>query len=81
MELARALAIVSQEVDINQVDIQNYDEAFLTNSVLEIMPLVRIRKADGEMLTVGSGQPGKVTRRLMSAYGELVEKETSGKNS
>ncbi len=51
MELARALAIDSHEVDIKQVDIQNFDEAFLTNSVLEIMPLVRIRKADGETLT------------------------------
>ncbi len=80
MELARALAIDSHEVDIKQVDIQNFDEAFLTNSVLEIMPLVRIRKADGETLTVGSGQPGKITRRLMGAYGELVERETSGKN-
>ncbi len=80
MELAHALAIGNYEVDINQIDIQSFDEAFLTNSVLEIMPLVRIRNADGETLTVGSGQPGRVTRRLMDAYGELVERETSGKN-
>ncbi len=80
MELARALAISIHEVDIKPDDMQNFDEAFLTNSVLEIMPLVRIRKADGETLTIGTGQPGKVTRRLRDAYGELVERETSGKN-
>ena len=80
MELARALAIGNHEIDIKQIDIQSFDEAFLTNSVLEIMPLVRIRKADGETLTVGSGQPGRVTRRLMDAYGEVVERETSRKN-
>ncbi len=80
MELARSLAIDIHEVDIKQDDIQNYDESFLTNSVLEIMPLIRIRKADGETVTIGSGQPGKITRRLMKAYHELVERETSGKN-
>lgn len=81
IELARALAIGIKEVDIKPDDIKHFGEAFLTNSVLEIMPLVGIRKTGGETLTVGSGQPGKVTRRLMDAYGELVEKETSGKNS
>ncbi len=80
MELARALAIGVHEVDIKSDEMKQFDEAFLTNSALEIMPLVKIKKAAGETLTVGSGKLGKVTRRLMDAYGELVERETSGKN-
>ncbi|MEE8420880.1 MAG: aminotransferase class IV [Dehalococcoidales bacterium] len=80
MELARALAIGVHEVDIKPDEMKQFGEAFLTNSVLEIMPLVGIRKTDGETLNIGAGKPGKITRKLMDAYGELVERETSGKN-
>jgi branched-chain amino acid aminotransferase len=46
------------------------DEVFLTNSIMEVMPVVSI---DGQ--AVGGGRPGPVTRRLAEAYKALVARE------
>jgi len=46
------------------------DEAFLTNSIIEIMPLTCI-----DDTSIGTGKPGVLTQKLMSAYRELIEKE------
>lgn len=46
------------------------DEAFVTNSLIELMPLVQV---DGQ--EIGDGKPGAVTRALMTAYQELVRRE------
>jgi len=47
------------------------DEAFLTNSIVEVMPITAV---DGK--PIGLGKPGEVTRRLMAAYREMVNRET-----
>src|SRR5690606_38956041 len=39
------------------------DEAFLTGTTTEVMPVTRV---DGR--TIGTGEPGPITRRLMEAY-------------
>ncbi len=46
------------------------DEAFLTNAVVEVVPLVRV---DGR--PVGDGEPGPWTRRLQEAYRARVAAE------
>jgi branched-subunit amino acid aminotransferase/4-amino-4-deoxychorismate lyase len=46
------------------------DEAFLTNSMLEIMPVVRVHRE-----VIGNEKPGDFTRQLYEAYGQLVEQE------
>ncbi len=51
-------------------DLAGAEEAFLTNSVVEVVPLVRL---DGAPL--GSGEPGPVTRSLQAAYRARVEAE------
>jgi branched-chain amino acid aminotransferase group I len=43
-------------------------EAFLTNSVLELMPLVSV-----EGKPIGTGKPGKLTKGLRAAYRKLVD--------
>ena len=48
------------------------DEAFLTNSLMEVMPLVSV---DGQL--IGSGAPGPVTIQLQDAYRALVKRETA----
>jgi len=78
IELAGVLGIGVTEGDVRLTDLEQLDEAFLTNSVIEIMPLVRVRDITGEFITIGSGKPGGVTGRLMAAYKERVERETSG---
>ncbi len=80
MELAESLGVKVKQVDITLKQLKQFDEAFLTSSVLEIMPLVAVRKRSGETVPVGSGKPGRVTCRLMEAYRGLVERETSGEN-
>ncbi len=47
-------------------------EVFLTGSTTGIRPVARI-----ERHAVGDEKPGPITRRLMAAYAELLEKETS----
>lgn len=76
MELAAGLRIKVIEAEIGVEDLPRFDEAFLTNSVLEIMPLVAIRDRAGKTMAIGAGRPGKITRHLMSAYREMVARET-----
>jgi len=68
LELARALGIEAVEGEIPLADLLRADEAFLTSSVREVLPITSI---DNE--PVGQGGPGPVTRRLMAAYSQLVE--------
>jgi len=76
LELAAGSKIRATEADIRVEDLPRFDEAFLTNSVLEIMPLVAVRDKAGKTVSFGSGRPGETTQRLMSAYREMVARET-----
>lgn len=76
MELAEALGIGVTEGDVSLADLEHCDEAFFTNSMIEIMPLVSVRGEAGQTITIGSGKPGEVTKRLMAAYKERVERES-----
>ncbi|MFQ5924520.1 MAG: aminotransferase class IV [Dehalococcoidia bacterium] len=71
LELAQALAIEAVEGELPSADLLRAEEAFLTNSVMEVMPLSEV---DGK--PIGSGGPGAVTKRLMAAYRELADRET-----
>jgi branched-chain amino acid aminotransferase len=71
-ELAAALGIKFREVNVRLSDLLAADEAFLTNSMIEVMPLTG---AAGKQ--IGDGGPGEITRKLMDAYKALVKKETS----
>ena len=46
------------------------DEVFLTNSIMQVMPVVRVERRD-----IGSGRPGPVAGQLLAAYRDLVVKE------
>jgi branched-chain amino acid aminotransferase len=76
IELAEALGIDIVEGDVSLSDLKQCDEAFFTNSMIEIMPLVAVRDDTGQTITIGPGKPGEITRQLMSAYKERVERET-----
>lgn len=73
LEIASQSGINVAEGSITTGELSNAREAFLTNSVMEIMPLVEV---DGK--AIGSGRPGPVTRDLMVAYRELAASTTSG---
>jgi branched-chain amino acid aminotransferase len=70
LELARSANIVVMERQVGPDELLWADEAFLTNSILELMPLTRL-----EGKPIGTGKPSPLTRKLMAAYGELVSEE------
>ncbi len=63
LELAEAAGISTRELSLTMDDLRHADEAFLTNSVGGVMPLVAV---DGS--NVGTGLPGEVTGRLRALY-------------
>jgi branched-chain amino acid aminotransferase group I len=67
LELASPLGINTVEHDIRLDELFQAQEAFLTNSLMEIMPLTEI---DGK--PIGPGKPGPFTKRLAMAYKKLV---------
>ncbi len=69
IELALNLGIAVEE-EIPLAQLLRANEAFLTNSIIEVMPIVEV---DGK--PIGTGKPGEVTKRLMAAYRELVLKQ------
>jgi len=71
LELAKSMGIMTVVKQAELGELQTAREAFLTNSILEIMPLTRL-----DDKPIGSGKPGPVTQHLMSRYRELVAKET-----
>jgi branched-chain amino acid aminotransferase group I len=68
IELGKELGLKVAEREVRLEELLNADEAFLTSSLIELMPLTEV-----------NGKPidrGKVTERLMSAYKEAVIRET-----
>ena len=70
LELAHSWGTKAAEREVELGELVEAQEAFLTNSIIEIMPLTQFGDKP-----VGSGRPGALTRHLMTAYRELVESE------
>jgi branched-subunit amino acid aminotransferase/4-amino-4-deoxychorismate lyase len=67
LEIARTSDIRANEMLVKLDELVEAKEAFVTNSILEVMPLVSV-----EGKPIGTGKPGKLTRDLLAAYGKLV---------
>jgi branched-chain amino acid aminotransferase len=76
MELAASLGIETSQGTVGIGVIRKCDEAFVTNAMIEVMPVTEVRDESGNSVSIGGGKPGKVTRQLMEAYRERVERET-----
>ncbi len=74
LELATSLGLKAHKRRISLEELMAAEEVFLTNSLIEIMPLVEI---DGHR--IGKGKPGPATRRIHKAYKDLVSKEMTFK--
>jgi len=71
IELAAKEGIDVRLAAVNVNELLEADEVFLTNSVMQIMPVCRI-----ERRAVGDDRPGRITRRLAAAYDARVLAET-----
>ncbi|MBI4301600.1 MAG: aminotransferase class IV [Chloroflexi bacterium] len=72
LELAPSLGFRTEEGEIKLEDFLSADEAFLTSTLREIMPIVQV---DDKI--IGPGVPGPITQSLMAAYRDLVREETT----
>jgi len=70
LELAQTMKIMTLVRQVELDELLKADEALLTSSTIEIMPLTRL-----DNKPIGSGKPGPVTQQLMSSYQELVARE------
>jgi len=68
MELAEQLGIPVSEPNLTRYDLFNADECFLTGTGAEIVPVVKI---DGRV--IGTGRPGKITKKLVTEYHSLTK--------
>jgi branched-chain amino acid aminotransferase len=72
LELARQHEIEVEEGSFYATDLLDADEAFLTNTSLEIMPLVQV-----DAKPIGQGIPGEITKKLHEWFKAEVRKQTS----
>ena len=68
IELAEAAGLKVSEPNLTRYDLFNADECFLTGTGAELIPVVKI---DGRV--IGTGKPGKLTRRLEADYHALTK--------
>ena len=76
IDLALEQDVLVREQELTIEDLLGADEVFLTNSMMEIMPVVRIDRQP-----IGDEKPGEVTAQLAEAYGDLVQRECGSEAS
>ncbi|MBE9525270.1 MAG: aminotransferase class IV [Chloroflexi bacterium] len=67
IELAKSHAIPIREISLDHKDVASVDEAFLTNSLIEIQPLIQV----GDQI-IGQGEIGSITAQLQYAFRQLT---------
>jgi branched-chain amino acid aminotransferase len=72
IEIAKSESIEVRlaSIDVNQL--LEADEIFITNSIMQVMPICRI-----ERRAIGGDKPGPITLKLTSAYSEMVAASAS----
>ena len=68
IEISQKLKIPVSEHVMTRHELYNAEEAFLTGTAAEIIPVVKI---DGRV--IGDGKPGKVTLKLLSQFKKLTK--------
>jgi branched-subunit amino acid aminotransferase/4-amino-4-deoxychorismate lyase len=69
LHLAKQNKITVKEKLLRPRELAKADECFITNTTVEIMPVTSINGT-----AVGSGTPGPVTRKLLEAYRNEVQR-------
>jgi branched-subunit amino acid aminotransferase/4-amino-4-deoxychorismate lyase len=77
MELAGKLGIKATEGTVGIGAIRKCEEIFITNSMIEIMPVSEVRDESSNSVTIGNGKPDAITRKLTEAYKERIKEETA----
>jgi branched-chain amino acid aminotransferase len=75
-EVGAEIGIPVREAVLHDEDLFGADEAFLTSSTRELVPIVRVDDA-----RIGAGVPGPVTRALLEGFRRKAQELTRGKVS
>ena len=67
MDLAKDSGLVCRQSVTTLYDVYNADEAFLTGTAAEVIPMI---SCDGRL--IGDGKPGQITNRIITAFRKLV---------
>ena len=70
LEIAKDCSLKAEETPLGIDDLLDAQEVFLTNSLMQIMPVIRVEKRE-----IGGARVGEVARRLFTEYRKVVEKE------
>ncbi len=70
IEIARRAGVPVEERPLTINDLLDADEVFLTNSIMRVMPVVRVERKD-----IGEGKVGSISRKLFEAYRVVVAEE------
>ncbi|MGB0716633.1 MAG: aminotransferase class IV [Phycisphaerae bacterium] len=70
LEVARKAAVDVEETSLNINDLLDAREVFLTNVIMQVMPVTNI-----ERHTVGDGTPGATTQKLMLEVTKQINRE------
>jgi branched-subunit amino acid aminotransferase/4-amino-4-deoxychorismate lyase len=73
-ELAIANKIVLIEKDLTIDDLLDADEVFITNVIMQVMPVVGIEKHN-----VGQSKPGEITKKIQEHYDKFVKNNCRNK--
>ena len=71
LEIAHEQGIDFKEEDFSKQELDRADEAFLTNTGIEILPVTRV-----DSLPVGNGMPGSLTQSLHGHFLNLIDEES-----
>ncbi len=66
-DIAAELGIKISEPDLTRHDLYIADEAFLTGTAAEVIPMIKV---DGRI--IGTGKPGAITTRMIARFRELT---------
>ncbi|NLE57054.1 MAG: hypothetical protein GX616_01745 [Planctomycetes bacterium] len=72
IELAARAGLQVEQTALTVNDLLDADEVFLTNAIMEIMPVTRI-----EQKALGNEKPGPITSQLLKAYDEMTRQAES----
>ena len=70
MDLLAVMGIEVVEKVFTRFDLYTADEAFLTGTAAEVIPMVKL---DGR--SIGDGKPGAITRKLMAEFRNYVQRQ------
>ncbi len=73
IELAGELGVEVRQEPLTAEDVLGADEVLLTNSLMEIVPVVRVGRQ-----AIAQEKPGELAGKLLVAYGKLIDAECGG---